>query len=79
MADLARQLVTNSQVSLHWPAARRQVGGGGFAGLRALFRRWRQRVRQRAELARLDARSLHDIGQSDADVHRELAKWFWQE
>jgi uncharacterized protein YjiS (DUF1127 family) len=79
MASLARQLVTNYQVSVHLPAARRRAVGGGFSGLRSLFKRWRQRMRQRAELARFDERSLRDIGQSDADVQRELAKWVWQE
>lgn len=77
MAGAAHQVVTNSQVFLRWPVPRRR--GGAFSRARALLRGWRQRVQQRAELARLDERSLHDIGRSDADVYRELDKWFWQE
>ncbi|HUH83696.1 MAG TPA: DUF1127 domain-containing protein [Stellaceae bacterium] len=77
MASAARQTVTNSQVFLRWPAPRRR--GGAFSRARAFLRQWSERLQQRAELARLDERSLHDIGRSDADVHRELGKWFWQE
>ena len=77
MASTARQMVTNSQVFLRWPVPRRRRGA--FSRARALLREWRQRIRQRAELARLDERDLHDIGRSDADVYRELGKWFWQE
>jgi uncharacterized protein YjiS (DUF1127 family) len=45
----------------------------------ALLQLWRLRIQQRTELARLDARNLRDIGQSDGDAYREVAKWFWQE
>jgi len=77
MASAARQIMTISQVFLRWPVPRR--GDGAFSLAPALLREWRQRIRQRAELARLDERSLRDIGRADADVHRELGKWFWQE
>lgn len=38
---------------------------------------WRDRIRQRYALARLDDRMLHDIGLSRADVDGEVSKPFW--
>lgn len=52
---------------------------GWFARAKTLLRMWRQRQRQRAELARLDARDLRDFGMSQGDAWREAEKWFWQE
>jgi uncharacterized protein YjiS (DUF1127 family) len=77
MAVYARPRLTNFQVSLHWPVRRRR--GGVFSQAWALLRLWRLRIRQRAELARIDGQGLHDIGQSGAEADRELGKWFWQE
>jgi len=45
----------------------------------ALFRQWRLRVQERAELARLNQQGLRDIGLSDGDARHEVGKWFWQE
>lgn len=39
---------------------------------------WREQVRGRRLLARLDDRMLRDIGLSRSDVEREAAKFFWQ-
>ena len=39
---------------------------------------WHQRVRQRAQLANLDDRLLHDIGVSRDDAERECTKPFWR-
>ena len=77
MAMQTHPMLTNFQVSLFWPTHRRR--GGLFSRASALLRLWYFRLRERSELARLDGQALHDIGWSDADVHRELAKWFWQE
>jgi uncharacterized protein YjiS (DUF1127 family) len=79
MPGFTRPILTYYQVSLHWPAARRRHGVVAFSQARELFRLWRLRIRQRAELARLGEHGLHDIGQYNADAYRELAKWFWQE
>lgn len=45
----------------------------------ALFRTWRQRFRGREALARLDDRSLRDIGLTRCDALREANKPFWRE
>jgi uncharacterized protein YjiS (DUF1127 family) len=42
------------------------------------FTAWRNRHRQRAALAQLDARLLRDIGLTRADVVAECAKPFWK-
>jgi len=76
MARIAYDVLRNSQVSLHWPPARRHHGW--LSRTSALLWLWRERSHQRALLARLDERSLRDIGQSGADAWRESAKWFWQ-
>jgi uncharacterized protein YjiS (DUF1127 family) len=44
----------------------------------ATLRAWRQRSRERAELARLDDRMLRDIGVTRCDVWREINKPFWR-
>jgi uncharacterized protein YjiS (DUF1127 family) len=44
----------------------------------AILRQWRQRSRERAQLALLDERMLRDIGISRGDVLREINKPFWR-
>ena len=39
---------------------------------------WRQRYRDRQELARWTERDLHDIGVSRCDIAHELEKPFWR-
>jgi uncharacterized protein YjiS (DUF1127 family) len=47
-------------------------------GIVAALALWRERARQRAELARLDHRARKDIGVSEADVWREIRKAPWE-
>lgn len=44
-----------------------------------LLKVWRERNRQRREIARLDDRMLADIGLSRMEATREANKAFWQE
>jgi len=53
------------------------IAGRMTAAVR-LVRRWRQRARDRALLARFDDRMLRDIGQTPADVMREINRSFWR-
>jgi uncharacterized protein YjiS (DUF1127 family) len=46
---------------------------------RALFDIWRQRFRDRQELARMDEHSLRDFGLTHYDAFREARKPFWRE
>lgn len=77
MTGVARPMLIDYHVSLHWPLRRRHQRL--LPRIWAQLQLWRLRIRQRAELARLGEQGLRDIGQSDADAYRELAKWFWQE
>jgi uncharacterized protein YjiS (DUF1127 family) len=42
------------------------------------LRTWRQRERERAELARMSQTELHDIGVSSSDHWMEISKPFWR-
>ena len=39
---------------------------------------WRRRAQERNELARMDERTLHDIGLSRGAIYAELHKPFWR-
>ena len=53
-------------------------GMGSIARLIETFRVWRERERGRAQLARMDAHDLKDLGLSRADVYAEVEKPFWR-
>jgi uncharacterized protein YjiS (DUF1127 family) len=54
-------------------------GSGLLTRVGATLRRWRRRIRERAELARFDERSLRDIGVSPAQARYETGKPFWRD
>jgi uncharacterized protein YjiS (DUF1127 family) len=66
MAYVTHHQVTNSQVWSVLPKAS------------ALLRRWRRRIEERDQLAKLGERDLHDLGLSRAAVYAELRKPFWR-
>ena len=76
MAAQTNRMLTNIQVSLHWPMRRRrrQLLSRTWAQLQL----WSSRAQQRRQLARLGEQGLHDIGRTEADAQWELSKWFWQ-
>ena len=43
------------------------------------LRRWQDLQRQRAQLLRLDERTLRDIGISHYEARQEARRWFWDE
>ena len=55
-----------------------QPSSFSLAPLWETFRLWRQRARERDELARMDERTLHDIGLSRSAIYAELQKPFWR-
>jgi uncharacterized protein YjiS (DUF1127 family) len=50
-----------------------------FTRLRQNLHIWRERARQRRELAKWTDRDLHDVGLSWSDVVREVEKPFWRQ
>jgi uncharacterized protein YjiS (DUF1127 family) len=66
----------------HWAKQRPRDSSAGVAeSLRrgvGLLRRWRERSRQRQQLARLDRRMLRDIGVTPDEAERECNKPFWR-
>ncbi len=57
---------------------RRNAGLHLFRRVMHIYRTWRERGRQRRDLARLNDRLLRDIGLTRADVEGEVMKRFWQ-
>jgi uncharacterized protein YjiS (DUF1127 family) len=53
-------------------------GSGLFAQLSETFDVWRQRQRDRRQLAEMSPRDLHDVGLSWSDVAYEAEKPFWR-
>lgn len=51
---------------------------GALSDIAGLVRLWRERARQRRQLATLDERALRDIGITRLDQRRECAKPFWR-
>ena len=51
---------------------------GFFAQLSETLRVWRDRQRQRRELAQWTDRDLHDVGLSWSDIVHEAEKPFWR-
>jgi uncharacterized protein YjiS (DUF1127 family) len=55
-----------------------QSSGSPLALLWETLKLWRRRAQERNELARMDERTLHDIGLSRSAVYAELHKPFWR-
>ncbi|HEY3890598.1 MAG TPA: DUF1127 domain-containing protein [Bradyrhizobium sp.] len=53
-------------------------GPGIFTQLGETFHVWRERRRQRRELAQWTDRDMHDVGISWSDVAHEVEKPFWR-
>jgi uncharacterized protein YjiS (DUF1127 family) len=51
---------------------------GLFAQLGETLHVWRERLRQRHELAQWSDRDLHDVGLSRSDIVYESEKPFWR-
>jgi uncharacterized protein YjiS (DUF1127 family) len=53
-------------------------GSGILVQLSETFHVWRERHRQRRELAQWTDRDMHDVGISWSDVAHEVEKPFWR-
>jgi len=52
---------------------------GVWQTFRRTIRRWRSRLQERRTFAALDSRDLRDLGLSQWDVEREIARPFWRD
>ena len=66
-----------ADISLHYSS--KAPLAGTFTALSQIFATWRQRAHDRTELAKLDARSLRDLGLSPSDAQFEVNKPFWRD
>jgi uncharacterized protein YjiS (DUF1127 family) len=66
-----------ADISLHYSS--KAPLAGTFTAFNQIFATWRQRARSRNELARLDARSLRDLGLSPGEIDFEVNKPFWRD
>ena len=65
-----------ADLSLHYTS--KAPLAGTFTAFNQIFAAWRQRAKERRELATLDARTLRDLGLSASDVNFEVNKPFWR-
>jgi uncharacterized protein YjiS (DUF1127 family) len=65
-----------ANISLHYSS--HAPLAGTFTAFSRIFGTWRQRARERNELAKLDARSLRDLGLSPGQIQFEANKPFWR-
>lgn len=61
------------------PLADRRARFTLLARIGRRLRRWQDLQRQRAQLLRLDERTLRDIGISHHEARQEARRWFWDE
>ncbi len=78
MSGFAHQFPTNCQLAPPPPRVRAAPPGANLVRLVATIRLWRNRLRERQELAEMGERELHDLGLSRADILGELVKPFWR-
>ncbi len=64
-----------ADISLHFSS--KAPLAGTFTAFSQIFQTWRQRAHDRQELAKLDPRSLRDLGLSDGAARFEANKPFW--
>ncbi len=76
MSVTTHNALTQSQANVR-PSVRHQ--SGLLARIGGLFWIWRRRIQDRKAFAHLDQRDLRDMGLSQWEVERELAKPFWRE
>ena len=65
-----------ADISLHFSS--KAPLAGTFTAFSQIFQTWRQRARQRQELAQLDHRTLRDLGLSEGSARFEANKPFWR-
>ena len=64
-----------ADISLHYTSTAPLAGI--FTAFRQIFATWRQRARERRELATLDHRTMRDLGLNPGNIQFEASKAFW--
>ena len=65
-----------AEISLHYSS--KAPLAGTYTAFSQLLTGWRRRARERRELARLDNRTIRDLGLSPSEVQFEANKPFWR-
>ena len=65
-----------ADISLHYTS--KAPLAGTFTAFNQILATWRRRARERHELARLDQRTIRDLGLSPGDIQFEASKPFWR-
>jgi uncharacterized protein YjiS (DUF1127 family) len=65
-----------ADISLHYSS--KAPLAGTYTAFNQILVGWRRRARERRELARLDSRTIRDLGLSPSDVQFEVNKPFWR-
>ena len=66
-----------ADISLHFSS--KAPLAGTYTAFSHILAAWRQRARERRELAQLDRRTIQDLGLSPGEVQFEASKPFWRE
>jgi uncharacterized protein YjiS (DUF1127 family) len=66
-----------ANLSLHYSSSAPLAGP--FTAFGQILATWRERARQRRELATLDYRTMRDLGISPTDIQFEVNKPFWRD
>ena len=66
-----------ADISLHYSS--KAPLAGTFTAFANVLQLWRQRAHDRQEIAKLDTRSLRDLGLTESAVRFEANKPFWRE
>jgi len=66
-----------ADISLHYSS--KAPLAGTFTALAQILGTWRRRSHDRQELAKLDTRSLRDLGLTESAARFEINKPFWRE
>jgi uncharacterized protein YjiS (DUF1127 family) len=67
----------NMSIYSHQPMINHH-GSGFWAQVEETIHTWRERIRNRQELAQWSERDLHDVGISRSDIIYETEKPFWR-
>ena len=66
-----------ADISLHFSS--KAPLAGTFTAFAQILQTWRQRAHERQELAKLDHRTLRDLGLTESTIQFEANKPFWRE